>query len=221
MKINNIIRPPDYGKHIIFLGSTGSGKSFLAKRLLRYYEKYFVFDMQENFDIKDNAVRYYKKPSDVINAIKRYVHKIVYQPNMEYHEIDINNYIIKTIVESSKPKKIKERILYIDEIYHLGYQNSFPSYLARGFALARQKKISLWVATQRPKNIPTNVLTEASRIYIFSLSKLDDIKYISEFAPAGREKELQEVIRNLKREEYKFIELDLINKEMYLHDKLI
>ena len=37
------IKIPDYGKHIMFLGSTGSGKSYLAEKMLKGVKRYFIF----------------------------------------------------------------------------------------------------------------------------------------------------------------------------------
>lgn len=218
MEYKQTINRPDYGNHIIFLGSTGSGKTVLAKEMLNGYKKFFVFDMQENFTLPN--ADYIKTPKKVIKAIENRKEKIVYNPIIDAQTNEINNYIIKKILESSYPRKKHERIIYIDEIFQLGYCQSFPRNLAIGFATARQKGISFFVATQRPLCIPSNVLTEASKIYIFQLAKLDDIKYISTFAPMGREKELLQAIKNLKRGEYKFIELDIKNQEMYMHNRI-
>jgi energy-coupling factor transporter ATP-binding protein EcfA2 len=48
---------PEYGKHIVFLGTTGSGKSQMAQALLPYYEKYLVIDTQDSIDLEGKRVR--------------------------------------------------------------------------------------------------------------------------------------------------------------------
>lgn len=172
------LRPPDYGQHVVFLGSTGSGKSYLAEKLLGYYDSFFLFDTQDSLNIKAKSI----KTPDQLKFWLKVEKRIKYIPKFEFRNKYAMNYVFDVLSQESKKSKPKPKIIYIDEIYHLGYGASFPVRLPQSIATARQKKQSFWVCTQRPKMIPLQVLTESTYIFVFYLSRKEDIKYISEFA---------------------------------------
>ena len=161
------IKIPDYGKHVMFLGSTGSGKSYLAEKMLSKVKSYFIFDTQDVFDFEHAKI--VMKPSEAVKAIQKNIKRIIYKPHRRYQTREINEIIINELLDSSTKKHKRPRVIYIDEIFHLGYERSFPSALPIGLAISRQRALSFWISTQRPKLIPTNILSEASYIFCFFL----------------------------------------------------
>lgn len=206
-----IITLPEIGKHITFCGTTGSGKTFLAQEMLKSYDRYFIFDTQDSIKLED-AVKL-TSPENLKRKL-RFFDKIRYVPELQYRTKEIFNLVTKTLFTSKYGKK---RIIYIDEIFHLGFGISFPDWLSRGISTARQKKISLWTASQRPTNIPMAILTESSRIYLFYLSYAEDIKKVSKFT--RDERRFLEVVKELKYD-YSFIEIDRIKGEWKKMGKL-
>jgi len=198
-----VLQLPDYGKHLIFLGSTGSGKTYLAEKMLQRYARTFAIDTQDSLDIPGNRIR-----SPDLLAWKLKIHaRLHYVPRPEYLDRETWNYVLKTILLSSEKKKPKPRVIYIDEIFHLGFGAvSFPDWLSKSVTTARQRKLSYWISTQRPRMIPGEILTEASKIYVFYLSKAEDIKFISGFSRSDP-KQLQEAL-SLQQDDYSFIEID-------------
>ena len=212
------IKIPEYGKHVMFLGSTGSGKSYLAERMIENVDRYFIFDTQDVFDFK--GAKLVKKPSEAVRAIEKDINKIIYKPHRKYQKREINEIIINAIVDSSTKKNPHKRVVYIDEIFHLGYERSFPSALPIALAISRQRKLSWWIATQRPKLIPTNILSEVSYIFCFFLSKRLDIEYLADNIRADKKDFITEAL-GMKKERYNFI---LLNQnegiyELYPHIK--
>lgn len=201
---------PKYGQHLLFMGSTGCGKSVLGEAMLKHVASFFVFDTQDCIDIQ--GAKICKKPSEAINAIKNKVKKIIYKPHLKYHNKDINGYLIEILADSSSKKKRNERVIYIDEVFHLGYMQSFPSQLPIAMATCRQRGISLWISTQRPKLIPTNLISESSIIYLFYLAKGDDIKYIADNIRTDQ-KEFIKIAMSMKKDEHRFIKIDLTQGE--------
>lgn len=193
---------PKYGQHLVFLGATGSGKSFLASAMLEYYDRYFLIDTQDSLDLEGKVVR----EPERISWYLRFYDRIRYVPKPEYIAGEYFNYIFKKILESSTKRKKRERVVYIDEIYHLGYGAGFPIWLPKSITTARQRGLSFWVCAQRPRNIPMPVLSEASRIYVFYLNKEDDIKYVASFARTDKKK-LEKTLYEQK-DDYSFIEID-------------
>lgn len=193
---------PEYGKHVVFLGATGSGKTVLAERMLSNFDNIFAIDTQDALEIEAKVLR---NPKSLGLWLKIY-HKIRYVPKMEYMNSTAYNYIFKVLLDSSKKRHKKSKIIYIDEIYHLGYGASFPNWLPRSITTARQRGISFWISTQRPRNIPLPVLTEASKIYVFYLNKEEDIDFISGFARTDKRAFRRELME--QKDDYSFFEID-------------
>lgn len=198
-----VLSIPKPGQHIVAIGSTGSGKSEFMQTMLNTQEKFFAIDTQDSLDRLDAAS--FKDPHGLNIRLKIY-NKLKYKPANTYRERDWWNYVIATLANSSTKKKPNPRVIYIDEIYHLGYGVSFPKELPKALTTCRQKKISWWIATQRPRQIPVPVLSEASKIYVFYLSKFEDMKYISGFGRLDP-KELMKELKN-QSDDYSFIEID-------------
>jgi len=193
---------PEYGQHVVFLGSTGCGKSTAAQYMLEYYSHFIAIDTQDSLDLDGMRV---SNPG-LMKAYMKLFRRIQYVPKPEYLTRQNFDNLFRSILESSSKKQPKPRVLYIDEIFHIGYGASFPSWLPRSITTARQRKISFWIATQRPKMIPQPVLSEASRILVYRLAKEDDIKYAASFARSNS-KELYKVLQ-AQEDDYSFIEIN-------------
>lgn len=201
--MSKLLELPEYGRHIVAAGSTGSGKSFLMGAMLKKYENFFAIDTQDSLHLpKSRVIKDLERLKMELFLFK----KIHYTPKPELLEREYFDYLFKTVLDSSTKKKPRPRIIYIDEIYHVGYGTSFPRWLPKSITTARQRKLSFWIATQRPKQIPVPVLSEASKIYVFYLSKLDDAKYLSTFARSDP-KELFNVLAN-QEDDYSFVIID-------------
>ena len=211
------IKIPDYGKHIMFLGSTGSGKSYLAEKMLERVKRYFIFDTQDIFDFDKSKI--VTKPSEAVKAIEKNINRIIYKPHRKYQTREINEIIINALLDSSTRKHKKPRVIYIDEIFHLGYERSFPSALPIGLAISRQRGLSFWISTQRPKLIPTNILSEVSYIFCFFLSKRLDIEYLADNIRADKKQFINDSL-TMKKENYNFILLDQNNGVYDIYPKI-
>jgi hypothetical protein len=205
---------PPYGQHLVFLGATGSGKTFLAETMLRYYESILAINSQDSLELKGFEV---KNPNS-LNWSLPLCKKLIYTPKPEFLDKHSFNYVFKKFLESSSKKKPNPRICYIDEIYHCGYGNSFPQWLPKGLATARQKQLSFWISTQRPKAIPIPVLTEASKIFVFFLNREDDIKYVSGFARKDQKGFMQALYE--QTDDHSFIVIDARKGEWEKYPKL-
>ena len=192
---------PKLGEHIVFCGTTGSGKTFLAKEMLKRYEKIFLFDTHNGLgDVEGIKIT---SPLNIEKKLRSF-DKIRYVPDLKYRSKNWFNYVIKTLMTS---KYGRGRVIYIDEIFHLGFGQSFPDWLSKGISTARQKKISIWTCSQRPTNVPMSILTESRRVYIFYLSYMEDLKKLSKFT--RDEKRFLKEIESLAYD-YSMIELDRI-----------
>jgi len=73
-------------------------------------------------------------------------------------------------------------IIYIDELTLANPQRTrlLPAF-GRAIRTGRERKVSVWCGSQRPKDIPSNVFTETENFYIFRLVWDDDRKKVGSF----------------------------------------
>lgn len=201
---------PDQGRHIVLLGTNGSGKSVIAMKFLQYKQRYFAIDTQDGLDSGDTILP--GKPKKIQTPqglpLNLFIHKrLKYVPKPEYMERAVWDYVFKKFFDSSTKKRPKPNTMYIDEIFHLGYGHAnFPKWLPKMMTSARQRKLSIYISTQRPRMIPGEVITESAKIYVFFLSKEDDIKYVSGFV--RRDKKAFEAELYQQQDDFSFFEID-------------
>lgn len=207
-----LIKLPEYGKHLVFAGTTGSGKTYLAERMLVNYDSYFAIDTQDSLNLEAVKVTNPEFLRLKLLAFK----KIRYVPKPEYLNKTSWDYVFRELLNFSSKKKQRPKVVYIDEIYHVGYGAGFPSWLPKAITTARQRKLSFWISTQRPSQIPMPILSECSKFFIFYLGYEEDIKKMSKFS---RDDKLKEEIMKCKFD-FSFIEVDRAEGNFVKHEKL-
>lgn len=73
--------------------------------------------------------------------------------------------------------------LYVDEVYSVVYKQDIPFYYHAIFTQGREFGITCISSSQRPKDIPQVILSEAERLYIFRLTLAQDRKKVKEIIP--------------------------------------
>jgi hypothetical protein len=198
-----IIKP---GEHILALGRTGSGKTYFSERFIQSSGlPYFCIDTQDSVDLPGYVLTSPNPWPGLDYYLKKY-DQIRYVPKMKYREREWWNWLFEKLVFSSSKKDPHPRIIHINEIYHIGYGIFFPDWVSKGLTTARQRHISFYIEAQRPKNIPTPVISESSRIYCFKLKRKDDKKYVAENCGED-EKEMFAVLNSLELD-HSFIEIN-------------
>ena len=214
MRTNNpTLTLPKYGHHQVFCGSTESGKTTLGAQEVKYYDSYFIFDTQEAFGHLEGVK--IKDPKSIGLLLSINTKKIIYQPKKEYRTRAVFDRVIDQLVDSSRKTRQRPRIIWVDEVFHLGYRHSFPEALPVAMATARQRGISLWINTQRPKNVPVQIFTEAKYLNVFYLTRLDDMKTVAEYARQDV-KEVFGILQN-QTKDFRFLRVDLQTAEWQVY----
>lgn len=172
--------PPD--RHVLVVGATGTGKSFLAEQYLKGY-KYVV-----KLDTKDETSerrREQKSPWDGLEEGKDFTvshrfneldeietDKIIYVPPYEEQTRENFNAFFNWIFER------QNTILWIDELMSVGSVNSYPWSLGRLYQQGRSKGVGIWACSQRPSSIPSIVPANSSYYFVFNLYLKADRKRI-------------------------------------------
>src|SRR5215510_14793578 len=153
----------------VLLGSTGSGKTTLARRLVEDQSKPYsvVYDPKASLNINDwVAPKKYTDFSDLVWAKEK---RLVYRPDI-YEALDPRQQdeFFLWVYESM------HRRLLIDEAYSL-LGGSTPSFhLQACLARGRERGISTIICAQRPKRIPLLLLSESEHIYVFRVGMPED-----------------------------------------------
>lgn len=81
--------------------------------------------------------------------------------------------------------KKKNIVIYFDEICEHTNARVLPKQIARAIKMGRGRNVGVWIGSQRPKDIPSPVFTEAEHFFLGRLSYEDDRKKVVRFTTDG------------------------------------
>jgi len=155
-------------KIILIFGKRGSGKSYLANKLIENEQRLLIFDTLGEYT-EGVVFEDYEKFAEFWRLIYQHPYRLIYrplQPDREIEQIAELVYAIGNIC------------FVIEEIdcYCTAYQisESFAHVVQRG----RHKNITLIGITQRPYGIHRLLTSQAKEIYIFNTNEPRDREYL-------------------------------------------
>ena len=187
-----------------FVGMTGSGKSTLAKIILGYYSVVYVIDGKE-FDAKELAT-WHKQGFIQVKTLKDFISKANSKTLSGAHKYPKIIYTPKGF-ELRNPAIIekwftycflkKNCVVYVDEVTSICNQYYIPDAYLDCLTRGRSRNVMTFSATQRPANIPPEIMTEAENCYIFFLNSDNDRKRVQDNINVSKE-----TIKNLEKREF-------------------
>ncbi len=180
------------GKRAALIGQTGTGKSTLARFLVKDFPHVHAFDEKGELIKKDrwdkmgfvqaNNIDEYKElaerhTEDANGKISFTFPRVVYVPAVdELEQLDIYNEFFRLIYDGGN------RLFYVDEAYAIvPHGKKMPSYFRAVLTRGRSRDVTGLVATQRPVDVPNIVFSESERKYIFRLVMEGDRKKVESF----------------------------------------
>lgn len=154
------------------VGQTGTGKSFLAKRLLPKTGRLAIIDPKRTFAypemIFDTAKSIWRAKPD------RFIFRPKPQNLGDLHEMsEVYRYCFE-----------KGNItVYTDDVAGIVPRMVPPHFLQVCYQMGREKKVRCLAGFQRPVSLPIFMMSEAQKVYAFKVTKKDDIKTIEEYCP--------------------------------------
>ncbi len=171
MAIKQVIPSRDihYHQRVLFVGKTGSGKTFLARILCAPLTRLIVIDGKGDL-IGENSfgtVDYNPAVEDAMMSGKPFRARITIPPG-----IDALDYLDDLFQAAFVARNLT---IYIDEIYSLVPPRKAASpWFNALYQRGRGFGIGMWTATQRPVYIPGFIYSESEWFFMFRLSKLED-----------------------------------------------
>ena len=140
------------GDRVFGVGTTGSGKSYLFRRLLCRLPDVIVVDPKHGFEWEKSPMKYGK---GVITTDFREVVKhigpepIIYRPSLAECAAGIPWFWI-WVWERANCR------VYVDEVQPITRPTQVPYEMARCIQMGRSKNIGVWCGTQRPARVPAS-----------------------------------------------------------------
>lgn len=190
--------------HVALFGRTGSGKSTLAKALLLRFRRFAVLDAKHTFTVPGNGV----------------ITLPAYDKNVDRQIIRVpfDNEYERWADSIERIWRDGNRILYIDEATLITKTRTILPEYGKAIRTGRERGIGVWSGTQRPKEIPSVIFTEAEHFFVFQLTYKPDRDKVVSFTGDGMEpfyamaKDHNFVYYNVSSNEYTLTRLDM-NKE--------
>jgi energy-coupling factor transporter ATP-binding protein EcfA2 len=162
---------PEPGERALFVGMTGSGKSYLARRLLENRRYVLILDSKDEIHWPG-----YKRVTSLDAAMRldpRREPRIILAPSQAHVSRETWDHIFKWAYET------RNRTVYVDEVYDV-IQDGVPDYYLAIATRGRSRKIGLWNAVQRPKLFPLAMISEANHVFAFQVQMAPDRQRIRE-----------------------------------------
>jgi len=165
--------------HVFIAGTTGSGKTFLAKTYLAGSDKpVFVLDTKRTFEweqIPDKQLIICNRLEQIPNATANYKY-IIYRPEFDEQTQEFFNSFFKYCFQ------LRNCTVYVDEAMQVcPNPYKMPEYYKAILTQGRELNVNVWSASQRPSNIPVLIMSESAHWFIFRLNAPADRKKLIDY----------------------------------------
>lgn len=171
---------PERNQRAVFIGPTGSGKTYLARRLLESLgDDYIVVDPKRQWEppsnIEARIVVNRKQLDAALTASARDGQPIIYRPSKA--EVSSGDWSGPCDYVASRALERRHTTLYYDELAYVASGSDFrskaPNYYY-AITTGRSLGVGVWGSVQRPAWIPRIALTESDYRYTFYLRSESD-----------------------------------------------
>jgi energy-coupling factor transporter ATP-binding protein EcfA2 len=167
IEFSNLI--PKRTNRVFICGRSGSGKTTLAQMLLATRHNVFIIDTKLTM-----RWRGYERFSKLADFIASNARRKIYQPRME--EID-NSEFWNAFYKYAFAwvRRTNQRVtVYTDESSQVTFKNQLTPYHRATMKQGRELGIESWNGTQRPIDVPQDLMSEAEESYVFRLKLQQD-----------------------------------------------
>jgi hypothetical protein len=195
------------GEHITIVGVTGSGKSVLARMLLRRRDYVAVLGTKNRDPelygafMRDGYVLVERFDAEPPPGRSR----IIYRPRMSTPDeagLDAQRTAFRRML--TEVYEVGRWTLYADEVWYLTNRLNLATILETFWTAGRSLEITLVASTQLPVSIPLLAFDQATHLFLFRNTDRRRIDRMAEFAGANREV-VRAVIPRLPQHEFLYV----------------
>lgn len=151
---------------VAFFGKTGSGKTTLAKHLLRSASKpWVIFDPKHSIREPGIPIHREFRPRDPYQIVR----------DDGYGDLDFWD------EQFFRVRRSGSRIVYVDEVILVTPPRAILPEYGRAIKTGRENGVAVWSGSQRPKELPSAIFTEAEHVFSFRLNYTDDRAKVAAF----------------------------------------
>lgn len=175
MSSNLKIQP---NKRLIFVGKTRSGKTFLAKQLLRMILDR-TKDTQVIFIDPKHETTFFGNGEDLEHPklVEKYNSKVRVQVFQTFTWNEHLEHMVDAVLKRGNA------IVVLDEIGGIATATTVPTGITRLWTQGGGKNVGAWSLVQFPRRIPSVIKTQSEHWFIFRLNSLDERKELLNFIP--------------------------------------
>lgn len=174
-------------EHVSIVGKTGSGKTVLARRLLKgmsdaaatlpFYYPIIILDNKGSLKTFAGFGKRIRKLKDLKKQLREGEPIIVYSPTEAEQTRAYYEGFFKYLYNLNKPL-----LVYVDELALVGHGNNTPEYYEKFRKQGRERLQTLWAATQNPVFVNHDFFSNADHFFIFDLILKADREKMAAFA---------------------------------------
>jgi len=172
-KLQSLRPKPD--QRVTLVGATGTGKTTLAREILRPFKPLIVIDSKCTYGGKDG------EPGFELVSNPRHLHRlrssvdhIQYRPDERHQAVSDYDEVYKWCYRRGGI------FVYTDEAFLVHHGSHAPDWLRACVTCGRELGIGMMHGTQRPRGIDLRLLTETEVFIAFDLRHRDDRKRMAE-----------------------------------------
>lgn len=167
------------GERAIIIGATGSGKTVMARALLREVPRLVVLDPKGTLG-KWGLEEWNEETQERLYERERVRVRVALEGGRDFEKFWES--VLQEVYEAT------DLVVYVDEASGIIDSTKPGPWLNSVWTRGREFNETGIAATQRPRNIPRIFLTEAEHYFVFTLRHPEDRKYVAGFAPELEEK---------------------------------
>ena len=171
----------------VLVGTTGSGKTTLARQLLDSYPVVVVHDAKGLLKWPD-----YRVLTNWRELTRAREAKLIYRPSAKELRSELDQECFFRWIYTRR-----NTVLYVDEVYSIAYRDELPPSYFACLTRGRERGIGILSATQRPTKIPNVILSESEHYFLFRLNLPNDRKKMQEVTGVH-----EEIIGNLQKTQF-------------------
>lgn len=167
---------------VCIVGATGSGKTHLATRYLTRFPNVIAADPKGTAGMSALRIPKDRLYRDLDKLTREYKGgRAAFRPGVRFFTVRERDRLAAWDRLALFVFSIGHVVYYVDELRAItGDGKAPPTWLSAVLQMGRERGVGCWLATQRPKRVPLNAISEADTYLVFHLGHPSDRALMAE-----------------------------------------